>query len=572
MPLKIRRRDFANTNPLTQLPSKLAQIFASRGITSEADLQYSASGLHHFTALKGMQQAVDVLFHAQKNNKQIVIIGDFDADGATSTVVLLNGLNDMGVTKVNFLVPNRFDFGYGLSPEIVDIAADEGAELIITVDNGISSHSGVERAKQLGLQVIITDHHLPGETLPEADAIVNPNLSDCGFPSKNLAGVGVAFYFLLAYRAFLQSQSWFEANNIAKPNVAELLDLVALGTVADVVQLDSNNRILVYQGLQRIRSGRSRPGIQAILEVANRSPERLVASDLGFAVAPRLNAAGRLDDMTIGVQCLLAKDKATARKMAFQLDHLNQERRQVESDMQQDAETLLAEMEFEGEVPAGLALYQPHWHQGVVGILAGRVKDKVFRPTIAFAEQDDNTIKGSARSIPGLHIRDLLEELNKRYPGLIIKFGGHAAAAGLSIAKSDFEQFTIVFAALCDEWLRPEDRANEYVTDGELTPNELSLEFAGLLRQSGPWGQGFPEPSFDGVFTLVEQRIVGNKHLKMQVKSDSGLLLDAIAFNINLKQWPNFQAKQAQLVYRLDVNEFRGKQSVQLLIEAMEAV
>lgn len=572
--LKITRRTAPQELPeLNYWPESMVRLFAARGITCDADLQYQASGLLHYQQLSGTQKAVELLQQVLNTQDKIIIIGDFDADGATSTAVLLLGLRQFGFQNVDFLVPNRFDFGYGLSPEIVDVAADEGANILITVDNGISSIQGVKRANTLKIPVIITDHHLPGEQLPDAAAIINPNLKDCNFPSKNLAGVGVAFYLLVALRAHFEQQGLFQQWQLNKPNLGNLLDLVALGTVADVVPLDNNNRILVHQGIQRIRSGKCRPGISALLELAKRQQSDIVASDLAFAVGPRLNAAGRLDDMTVGIQCLLADNAGAARSFAFQLDQLNQERRSIESEMQQEAQQILAEMQLAGEqLPDGIALFEPHWHQGIVGILAGRIKDKHFRPVVAFAQQDENTLKGSGRSIPGLHFRDLLEEINNRYPGLIIKFGGHAAAAGLSINTEDFQQFRTVFSSLCHEWLSPEALSGEILTDGALTRQEFSLDFARMLRSAGPWGQGFPEPVFDGVFSLISQRIVGEKHLKMQVKSPDGCLLDAIAFNVDLTLWPNHECAKIQLVYKLDVNEFRGQQSVQLLVDALASI
>lgn len=572
--LNISRRSVPAVNfPNNSWPEAILRLFASRGITDPQQLNYSASNLLHYQQLSGLDKAIQLLLEALTQSQQLTIVGDFDADGATSTAVLKLGLEMFGFKKVEFLVPNRFDFGYGLSPEIVDIAAEQGAQLIITVDNGISSLSGVQRANGLSIPVIITDHHLPGEELPDAAAIVNPNLKDCPFPSKNLAGVGVAFYLLLALRAYFEQHQLYVHYGIHKPNLGTLLDLVALGTVADVVPLDDNNRVLVHQGLQRIRAGKCRPGITALLEMANRSPHDLVATDLGFAVAPRLNAAGRLDDMTIGIHCLLTDSEQSARKMAFQLDQLNQERRAIEADMQSDAQQVLAAMKLESDrLPEGLALYDEDWHQGIVGIVAGRIKEKYFRPVIAFAKQDETVLKGSGRSIPGLHLRDLLEEINSRYPGLIIKFGGHAAAAGLSIKTHDFEQFNTVFKDVCRETLSTEALNGKIYTDGELACGDLNLEFAAELRSAGPWGQAFPEPVFDGVFTLCEQRIVGGKHLKMQVKSPSGVLLDAIAFNIEEENWPNWNCKQVQLVYKLDINEFRGRRSVQLLVDALEAV
>lgn len=572
--LNISRRKVPTDIPVnTQWHESVWRLFISRGVTDDQQLNYAASNLLHFEQLNGVETALDILIDTLTSKKQITIVGDFDADGATSTAVLKLGLEMFGFANVQFLVPNRFDFGYGLSPEIVDIAASEGAQLIITVDNGISSISGVQRANELHIPVVVTDHHLPGESLPDAAAIINPNLKDCAFPSKNLAGVGVAFYLLVALRARFESEQLFQKFGVQRPNIASLLDLVALGTVADVVPLDSNNRVLVHQGLQRIRAGKCRPGITELLGVANRKHTDLVASDLAFAVAPRLNAAGRLDDMTIGIQCLLAGDSGGARRLAFQLDQLNQERRSIEADMQNDAQQILADMQLDGEsLPEGIALYDDHWHQGIVGIVAGRIKEKHYRPTIAFAKQDDTTLKGSGRSIPGLHLRDLLEEINSRYPSLILKFGGHAAAAGLSINAGSFSEFKTVFTDICKETLSPEALTGKIVTDGELPCRDLNMEFATQLRRAGPWGQAFPEPVFDGVFDLLEQRIVGGKHLKMQVKSKGGVLLDAIAFNVDIETWPNRHCQQIEMVYKLDINEFRGRQSVQLLVDDLAAI
>ncbi|GAA0342168.1 single-stranded-DNA-specific exonuclease RecJ [Bowmanella denitrificans] len=555
------------------LHPRLKQIYAGRGIRQMAQLQHSTKALLHYQQLNGIEQAVSVLASALQQARKLVIIGDFDADGATSTALCMLALKQMGATQVDYLVPNRFDFGYGLSPQIVDMAHQQGAELLITVDNGIACLAGARRARELGMQLLITDHHLPGSELPPADAIVNPNLTRCDFPSKNLAGVGVAFYLMLALCRHLQNTGWFTQAAIPVPNLADLLDLVALGTVADVVRLDQNNRILVHQGLQRIRSGRCRPGIRAMVEVAGRECGQIAASDLGFVLGPRLNAAGRLDDMAMGIECLLAEEEGKARRMAVELDSLNRERREIESSMQAEALKTLELLSFnEQQLPSGLVLYQADWHQGVIGILAGRIKDRYFRPTIAFAHQDDEVLKGSARSIPGLHIRDLLEEINSRYPGIIEKFGGHAMAAGLSLKAEKLPAFEQVFQQVADEWLQGKSLQGELWSDGQLDGSELNLDFAQLLKESGPWGQGFEEPLFDGEFELLDQRLVGDKHLKMMVKQGSGPLLDAIAFNVDLAVWPNRQIKQVQLAYRLDINHFRGKVSLQLMVEALAAL
>ena len=573
MTLHISRRPNSTQVLLPGLSPRMQQIFAARGVTDPAQLEKNLKGLQHYHHLKGIDAAVEELASAITQGRRIVIVGDFDADGATSTALSMLALSMLGSQAHDYLVPNRFDFGYGLSEEIVALAAQQQAELIMTVDNGISCFAGVEKARELGIKVVITDHHLPAETLPPADAIVNPNQPGCEFMSKNLAGVGVAFYLMLALKARLQQQAWFEQQGLPVPNLASLLDLVALGTVADVVPLDDNNRIMVHQGLQRIRSGQCRPGISAMLEVAKRTGADLVATDLGFVLGPRLNAAGRLDDMALGIECLLCHEPGKARQMAMQLDHLNRERREIEAGMQQEAIQVLESLAFsESELPFGLVLYQHDWHQGVIGIVAGRIKDKYFRPTIAFAQESEHVLKGSARSIPGLHIRDLLEEINSRYPGVINKFGGHAMAAGLSLNTENLPAFEQIFHQVAEEWLQGKPLKNEVVSDGELKSDELSLEFATLIRESGPWGQAFPEPVFDDEFELIQQRIVGDKHLKLVLKHQSGLLLDAIAFNVDLNLWPAHQAQAARVAYRLDINQFRGKISLQLMVEGLEAL
>ncbi len=574
----VRRTPVSDEHLPAALSPKLKQIYACRGVDSAQELELNVAQLTAVDSLKGLEQACTVLHQAMLQQARIVVIGDFDADGATSTALMMEALSLLGSTNHHFLVPNRFEYGYGLTPEIVDIAAEQGAQLLITVDNGISCLAGVKRAKGLGLQVIITDHHLPGKTLPIADAIVNPNQPDCTFASKALAGVGVAFYFMLAVRKYLRLLSWFEQRQIAEPNLAQLLDLVALGTVADVVSLDANNRILINQGLKRIRAGQTRPGIQALIEIAGRNQQRLVASDFGFALGPRINAAGRLDDMSYGINCLLAKDMMTARAMAAELDDLNKSRREIEQGMQTEAESILKKLNFTDEnLPNVIALYQKDWHQGVIGIVAGRLKEKFHRPSIVFAlaQDDDNEevveIKGSARSIPGLHIRDLLEHIDSQHPELIIKFGGHAMAAGLSIHKDNFIKFQEIANTLVSRWLKKEDFTGVILSDGQLTVNYLTLEFAEQLREAGPWGQNFAEPIFDDEFTLIQQRIVGEKHLKIVVQKQ-GKTFDGIAFNIDVKAWPNAQAERVHLAYRLDVNEFRGKRTVQLMVESIRKV
>lgn len=578
---EVIRRDQVNDEHLPDtLHPIIRQIYARRGVTSKDQLELTASHLCAVDTLKGLPEACDLLHLALRDRKNITIIGDFDADGATSTALMMEALQMLGSSNHHFLVPNRFKYGYGLTPEIVDIAASQGAQVLVTVDNGISCMAGVKRAKDLGLQVVVTDHHLPGADTPPADAIVNPNQRGCNFASKSLAGVGVAFYFMLALRKYLREQQWFEAQGIKEPNIAQLLDLVALGTVADVVSLDANNRILVEQGLKRIRAGATRPGIQALIEIAGKNQQKLVASDFGFALGPRINAAGRLDDMAFGINCLLAKDLSTARVMAADLDDLNKARREIEQGMQIEAEQVLASLKFsEDNLPNGISLFHGDWHQGVIGIVAGRLKEKYHRPSIVFAKGNDdfdeqssavNTteIKGSARSIPGLHIRDLLEYIDSQHPGIIIKFGGHAMAAGLSIAADKFQQFSTLFEKYAEQWLSKEALTGTISSDGELLTSDITLTFAQVLRDAGPWGQNFPEPLFDDTFTLVQQRIVGEKHLKLVVEKDQQIF-DAIAFNVDIKRWPDHQAKQVKLAYRLDINEFRGKQTVQLMVEQL---
>ncbi|MBK5073433.1 single-stranded-DNA-specific exonuclease RecJ [Budviciaceae bacterium CWB-B4] len=571
---QLRRRPQVDSSTLpSTIPSLLRHLYATRGVTDASQLDKGARSLLSYQQLDGIQQGVDLLLAALKEKRQIVIVGDFDADGATSTALSILALSSMGFTRVKYLVPNRFEDGYGLSPEVVEQAAELGAELIVTVDNGISSHAGVDSAHAKGIQVLVTDHHLPGETLPDADAIINPNLDDCEFPSKSLAGVGVAFYLMLALRARLREEKWFEQQSIVEPNLAELLDLVALGTVADVVPLDANNRILVHQGLNRIRAGQCRPGIKALLEVSKRDARQLTANDMGFSLGPRLNAAGRLDNMSIGVELLLSNDMAEARGMASDLDTLNHTRREIEQGMQVEALALCQQLEQnEAELPYGVAMYHPEWHQGVVGILASRIKERFYRPVIAFAPAGDGILKGSGRSIAGLHLRDALERLDTLYPGLMLRFGGHAMAAGLSLEEARFSEFQQRFADLIGEWLDPSALEGVIWTDGELENALLTLDTAELLRDGGPWGQSFPEPVFDGQFKILQQRLVGERHLKVTVEPvGGGMLLDGIAFNIDTTQWPDASIKQATIAYKLDINEYRGNRNVQLMIQHLWA-
>ena len=572
MILPIVRREVTGASLSSDLHPVIDRIYRGRNIANLDDLENGLKGLTHFNVLKGMPHAAQILADAVVQNKRIIIVGDFDADGATSTSVCILALRAMGYHNVDFLVPNRFDFGYGLSVPIVDEAAKQGAEVIVTVDNGISCIDGVTHAKSLGMQVVVTDHHLPGDVLPPADAIVNPNQPGCEFPSKNLAGVGVAFYIMLALKAELQQQGHFERAGLAPPNLASLLDIVAVGTVADVVVLDKNNRILVHQGLQRIRAGKCRPGIKALVEVANRDCAHLTSTDLGFVVGPRLNAAGRLDDMSQGIACLLEDETIQARMIAAELDALNKERREIETGMKAQAETVLEQMALdEGDMPSALVVYREDFHQGVIGIVAGRLKEKYLKPVIAFAHQDDEIIKGSARSIPGVHIRDVLDEVNTRYPGVIEKFGGHAMAAGLSLPVAKLQDFEQAFVDIARAHMAKLDGNHALLSDGDLSSKELCLPFAHLLRQAGPFGQGFESPLFDGEFALLDQRLVGQKHLKMVLKSDGANEVDAIAFNVDLKSWPNAMVKRVHIAYRLDINVFRGQETVQLIVEQIEA-
>ncbi len=552
----------------------LQQVYAHRGIRHAGQIEYELANMLPPSGLRGMEQAVAILQLAVEANKKILIVGDFDADGATSSAVCYRALNMLGATQISYLVPNRFDFGYGLTPELVAVAKDYQPDVLITVDNGISSISGVAAAKAAGMQVVVTDHHLAGDTLPEADAIVNPNQPDCSFASKSLAGVGVIFYVMLALRQALRASGYFNEQR-PQPNMASLLDLVALGTVADVVPLDDNNRILVDQGLKRIRAGRCCVGIQAILQVAGRDMARAVASDMGFAVGPRLNAAGRLEDMSLGIECLLTDDMGRAMDIASRLDQLNRQRRQIEGDMQQQAmkelQPLLDSLS-ETQLPKGISIFNGDWHQGVIGILASRIKEAFNRPVIAFADAGNGEIKGSARSIKGLHIRDALDNIATRHPQLIIKFGGHAMAAGLSIKAADFDSFRQAFQDECDRLLDNDALQGVIESDGELMAEDMTLELAECLRNGGPWGQHFPEPVFDGEFEVVDWRVVGEKHIKMQLATaESEALLDGIAFNVDA-DYMEATDGFIRAAYRLDVNSFRNKNSVQLMIIYFEGM
>ncbi len=548
-------------------PELLRRIYAARGITAAAQLQRKLSGLLTPADLPDIQVAARRLADAVQNGERILIVGDFDADGATSVALCMRLLSEMGAAAVDYLVPNRFDFGYGLSEEIVALAEEQKPQVIVTVDNGISSIAGVARAQAAGIDVIITDHHLPGTELPRACAIVNPNLADCRFGSRNMAGVGVAYYVMGQLRGELRSRGWF--NDRGEPNLARYLDLVALGTVADVVPLDTNNRVLVHQGVARIRAGECLPGVRALAEIARRPLQTLSAQDLGFALGPRLNAAGRLEDMSIGIKCLLAPDLPSARKLATVLDELNKTRRQLEQDMVGDAELMLAESQAGDEV--GLVAYHESFHQGVVGIVAGRVREKFNKPVIAFADAGDSApdeLKGSARSISGLHIRDLLDSIATSHPGLLLKFGGHAMAAGLSIKRVHLPRFKVIFNKAVLAATHSDMLAARMVTDGSLAAEDFSIETAQLLAAAGPWGNGFPQPSFVGDFELVSQRVVGGQHLKMVLKTGRKVV-DAIAF----RRAPlDGGCKQVRAVYTLEVNHFGDWPTVQLVVEYLLAL
>ncbi|HAS6169249.1 TPA: single-stranded-DNA-specific exonuclease RecJ [Vibrio vulnificus] len=577
--IEIQRRPEPDLSLLPDsVPDILKRIYLNRGIQDISQLETAVKGLHSYQKLHGIELAVELLFEAIREQKRIIVVGDFDADGATSSALSVLALRMLGSNNVDYLVPNRFEDGYGLSPEVVEQAIALGAEVIMTVDNGVSSIEGVRYAKEHGLKVLVTDHHLPGQVLPEVDAMVNPNLQTCAFPSKALAGVGVAFYLMMALCVHMRQCAWFAEQGMAEPKLMELVDLVALGTVADVVPLDENNRILVHQGLQRIRAGKARPGIQALIEVAKRDARRLVAADFGFALGPRINAAGRLDDMSFGVELLMCNNIHAARRMAHELDGLNQTRKEIEEGMKQEAMAFCERLQFgeNSELPYGLALFQRDWHQGVIGILASRIKEKYHRPVIAFADGGDGYIKGSCRSIPGLHMRDALDLIDTQNPGLILKFGGHAMAAGLTIKECDFERFSQLFDQLVKCELDEAALKGIVLSDGELKSEEFSMHTAELLRSAGPWGQAFPEPIFDGEFKVLHQKLVGEKHLKLMLEPlfkghPTNIMIDGIAFNVDLRRWPDASVKTVRLAYKLDINEFRNNQSLQLMIEHIEA-
>ncbi|HEY2416942.1 MAG TPA: single-stranded-DNA-specific exonuclease RecJ [Steroidobacteraceae bacterium] len=569
MPLRIVRRDPCSPSASWDagLHPVLMRIYSARGIVSSAQLNLAMRELLPIGSLEAVAAAAQLLAAHRQRGGLVLVIGDFDADGATSTVLIVRALRAWGFPAVDFLVPNRFEFGYGLTPEIVALAAQRHPALIVTVDNGISSNAGVSAARAAGIDVLITDHHLPGALLPQANVIVNPNVPGSTFASRALAGVGVAFYVMAALRRVLDERSCLLPSAL---QTAELLDLVALGTVADVVPFDANNRILVAQGLARIRAGRCVPGISALLALAGRNRSGLVAADLGFAVAPRLNAAGRLTDMSIGIRCLLSDDEAEARALALELDALNTERRAIEARMQTEARAAVRSLRTDtGIRRAGVCLYDPGWHQGVVGLVAGRVKERLRRPVIAFALADAGTLRGSARSIPGIHIRDVLDAIAARDGSLIQKFGGHAMAAGLTLPAASLDVFARAFDAECERALCLRGSPDIIETDGELSVPELALPTAQALREGGPWGPGFPEPVFDGVFRIQSARVVGERHLKLGVCAPEGRgQFDAIAFNFLEDDGSSpLPRGDVRLVYRLDCNEYLGERRLQFVIE-----
>lgn len=615
---RLVRRQAQGPELAVELHPLLRRIYRQRGVAGADELDLGLAGLEPPDALLGMDAALELLLAALREQWKILIVADYDADGATSCALAIECLHAFGYDRVDYIIPDRARHGYGLSPEIVALAACREPDMLITVDNGVSSIAGVAAARAAGMRVLVTDHHLPGESLPEADALVNPNQPGCGFPWKNTAGVGVIFYVMAALRARLRKNGWFGNPGPPEPDLRESLDLVALGTVADVVSLDRNNRILVNEGLRRIRAGRTRPGISALFAVAdnrlNPKPDPAVqtepqagrpgqsrlnmgklaqagaaqlagylaraggnatASDLAFRVGPRLNAAGRLEDMSTGIECLLAEDAPSARDLALELDAINARRREIQAEMDAQATELLAGAESiavapGANPPTGLCLYDPAWHQGVVGILASRIKDRLHRPVIAFAADPDNPeadLKGSARSIAGFHIRDALDAIASRNPGLISRFGGHAMAAGLSLPPDRLETFRIAFAEEASRQIKPEQLQAVLLSDGALEPEWFTLEVARMLRNAGPWGKDFPEPLFDGDFLLRHRQTLKEKHLRMELspRDNPEIRLGAIAFNV--EQWPAPEAEEISLAYRIDINEFRGQSSLQLVVE-----
>jgi len=572
--IKVRNCDNWQTLP-TIWPDSLRRIFSARGIQTEDDVYYQLEQLPKPDLMLGMDTAVQLLIQAINEQWRITIVADFDTDGATSCALAIRALKMMGVTHVDYIVPNRFTHGYGLSRELLDdMSHEQQPDLLFTVDNGIASIDGVEAAHERGIKVLITDHHLPGDTLPKAEAIVNPNQYGDTFPSKNLAGVGVCFYVMLALRTALRQQNWFEKNSRPEPKLNQLFDLLALGTVADVVPLDKLNRTLVILGLKRIRAGYACAGIKALIAVSKRDHATLVSSDLGFSIGPRLNAAGRLEDMGLGIDTLLLDDNITAEGYAQALDDVNKQRREIEQDMQQQALTMLDELKIDDKDQAlAYCLYDPAWHQGVIGLLASRIKERQHRPVIAFAQGKTGELKGSARSIPGVHIRDVLALVASKAPHILSKFGGHAMAAGLTLAKKDLAEFEQLFLAALKQIVKAEDLQQQILSDGELSAKEMNITLAEQIANAAPWGQHFPEPQFHGEFKVLELRAVGaqGNHLRLILDKGNGQAITAMAFNHYQKDWLEVGG-QLQCRYRLSVNEFRQQRTVQLLIDILMPV
>lgn len=567
VPTVIRRRSEPPTleGPFADLHPLLSRLYQARGVRSDSGCSLSLRALHPFESFTDIGPAADLLADCVRSERSVLIVGDYDADGATGSALAIRGLRLLGASRVDYLIPSRFTSGYGLSPAVVDTVASLHADLILTVDNGIAGLAGVRRAHELGIPVIITDHHLPGVELPNAAVIVNPNRPGDAFPSKSIAGVGVVFYLLAALRARLRELGWFGSGRPA-PKLAELLDLVALGTVADVVMLDRNNRILVEQGLRRIRAGRCSPGVVALLKVAGCDPRIATARELGFVAGPRLNAAGRLTEMSLGVECLLTDDPDRAMSMAMELDALNRRRREIENEMKGQAETILRDLVLDTlELPPALCLFDAGWHQGVIGILAARIREHYQRPVIAFAEAGDGMLTGSARSIEGLHIRDLIDATDKCRPGLIERFGGHAMAAGMSLRAEALDSFREVLVEETRDLLGDTPPVRELVSDGELSARDMDLDTAELLRDAGPWGKGFPDPLFDGWFQILERRVVGGRHLKLRLRPPDGESIDAIGFGLG--ESTVSAGDRVHVAYRLAVNTYRGVRSPQLLVE-----
>lgn len=571
----IKRREVNSNIKLSDTIHPLLQrVYIARGIMSDEQLNHSTHALLNYQQLTGIDSATELLYQTANNEQHILIVGDFDTDGATSTALIMTALRQFGINNISYIIPDRFEDGYGLSISVVKRAIEQQAALIITVDNGISAVEAVNYAKQHNIQVIITDHHLAPESLPKADAIINPNLNDCSFASKNLAGVGVTFYFMLAFRALLRQYNWFTTHQLTEFNLANLLDLVALGTIADVVSLDQNNRILVQQGLSRIRCGHCCPGIKALITSANKNIKKLTAQDLSFYLAPRLNAAGRMDNMSLSVELLLAKDESSALAIAEVLEQLNKERKAIEQNMQQAALSYIDGLDkTTTKIPNSFVIYHPDFHQGVIGVLSSRIKDKFYRPVISFAKADDGFLKGSGRSINSIHLRNILELINNRNPKLITGFGGHAMAAGLTIPEANLTSFSHYFEAEVSNILKTVSLKNEIETDGKIENEYFTLHMVKMLKESGPWGANFPEPIFDGIFLVHQQKRIGTQHLRMVLEPlEGGPLLNAIAFNIDLNDWPDQSVKKVNIVYNLELNEFRGNENINLLIRHLWAV